>query len=436
MTSNLEAEESVLGAMMLSAPAAQAIVQVLEATDFWDERHRILYGTIADMVVAGTPTDERSVIAELRKRGTLEQVGDAAYVITLAGTCPNPSAYRHYCECIIDSASRRQISDRVCALQDLPAGTDVRDALEKASEDIHSLTRRLDHDGPQHVSVGIKASWDRMLSARERGSRVTGLPTGFADFDAVTSGLHPGNLLVVGGRTSMGKTAWTLNVAHHVALHVQQSVLIFSLEMSALEVSQRLICQESGVSLLRYRTGQLDDLQMQATLRASTRISEAPIVVDDRGSVTTEQIRVIARQHRPSLVIVDYLQLLYGGRKDENRSQEVSRFARNMKVMAMELGIPVIAVSQLRRPGVATAKREPSLEDLKESGGIEQNADIVVLLYRPEVDKPRDPELTGYADMHIAKHRNGATGRYSLNWRGETTRFSDSATEEVVCSAK
>jgi replicative DNA helicase len=429
---NLEAEESVLGAMMISSAVAQSVVQLLEPTDFWNERHRVLYGVIADMVTAGISTDERAVIAELRKRGALETVGDAAYVITLADTCPNPSAYRHYCECIIDSAARRQIGERVLALADLPAGTDVRDALERASEDIHALTRRLNQDGPEHVSVGVKASFDRMMQARETGSRVTGLPTGFNTFDAVTSGMHAGNLLVVGGRTSMGKTSWGLNVAHHVALHVKQPVLIFSLEMSALEISQRLICHEARVDLLRYRTGDLDDLQMQAILRASTRVSEAPIVIDDTGSITTEQIRVIARQQHPALVVVDYLQLLYSGHREESRAQEVSRFARDLKVMAMELGIPVIAISQLRRPGTATTKREPSLEDLKESGGIEQNADIVVLLYRPEVDKPRDPNLTGYADMHIAKHRNGKTGKHQLTWEGSTTRFCNPDSEEAV----
>lgn len=427
---NLAAEESALGAMMWSRSVAAGISQALRPEDFWDEKHRVVFAALADLLARGESTDVHALAAELEKRRQLEFVGDKFYLIELLDTCPNEHAWRHYCDCILDSSARRQIRDLGTRFGSLRDEDEVRHALEQAGDDLTAVGRRLERKGPSHIAAGVAQSVERMMAAREAGTGITGLETGFRDLDLATGGLQPGNLLVVGGRTSMGKTSWALNIAHHVALHVQRPVLIFSLEMSMSDVSERLICQDARVSMSHYRLGDLCDLDMQRIQDAKARIETAPITIDDRGSVTSKDIRVIARQHRPALVIVDYLQLLHGGAGD-NRAQQVSDDTRNLKVLAMQLGIPVIAASQLRRPPAGQKSKEPSLEDLKESGGIEQNADIVVLLYRPEVDKPRDPELAGYAEMNIAKNRNGRTGSHGLSWEGSITRFANLDDEEA-----
>lgn len=433
-TKNLSAEESILGAMMWSRSIATLVVQLLKPTDFWDAKHRLIYDVLSDLATAGEMTDARSLVAELEKRGTLERAGNKDYVYLLLDTCPNEGAWKHYCECILDAAARREISNVGPRLQELGYGQDVKEALDTASQELHEIGARLDHNGPSHVSEGVYDSFDRMMKARETGSRVTGLPTGFNELDMTTGGLQPGNLLIVGGRTSMGKTSWSLNIAHYVALHMQQPVLIFSLEMSARDISERLVCQEAKTNLSLYRVGDLNDDEMRRVQAAKTRVANAPITIDDSGNLTLEQARMTTRQVRPALVIVDYLQLLYSSEKVESRAQQVSQFARDLKALAMELQIPVIAASQLRRLPAGSTPKEPSLEDLKESGGIEQNADLVVLLYRPAVDKPRDDDLRGKADMHLAKHRNGRTGKFRLWWAGASTTFLNPDSDEAVMS--
>jgi replicative DNA helicase len=261
--------------------------------------------------------------------------------------------------------------------------------------------------------------------------------TGFTKLDYITAGLQRSNLIVVGGRTSMGKTTFALNVAMHAALSAGTGVLIFSLEMSKIELSERMLCTHAKIDSGDYRTGRISDERFVDIVSSTGVLSNAPIFVDDTGDITMLEIRSKARQliarENIGLIIVDYIQLMHIPSFREGRVQEVSRIARDLKVMAMELEIPVIAVSQLRRPPPTTSKeKKPSLEDLRESGAIEQNADLVLLIYRPEMDDPRDLSLRGIAEINLAKHRNGETSQFKLAWIGGYTKFENLAEEDLL----
>ena len=419
----IEAEESVLGAMLWSLEIAREVSQVLEPGDFYREKHRVIYRTLVDLILADQSTDIRSLIVGLSRCGRLEQAGDKNYICQLLDTCPNPKAWKHYCECILEAKARRDIVDVGPRLERIARGEDVREALDKTGETIQEIGKRLDRRGPVHISEGITEVIERMELAKEQGSAITGLATGFARLDSITCGLQPGNLIVVGGRTAMGKTSLCLNIAQNVASG-GMPVLFFSLEMSREEIAERLICREAEVDSRCFRSGRLDEDELERVGKAKDAVSSIPLVVEDQGGITLEQTRIAIRQQKPQLVVIDYLQLIYTGRP-ESRAQEISRVTRELKLLAMSEKVPIIAVSQLRRPGIHLARQEPQLEDLKESGGIEQNADVVLLIYRPEVDNPSDPDLEGVANINLAKHRNGPTGKIRLNWRGRYAAFED-----------
>jgi replicative DNA helicase len=280
-------------------------------------------------------------------------------------------------------------------------------------------------------------SFNRMSDAMEKGSRITGVPTGFYDLDGLTSGLQPSNLVIVGGRTSMGKTSFALNVAHHAAVREGIGVLIFSLEMNKTDIAERLLLSEARVDSGKYRTGDVDEKDLDRIVHAAGTLSNAPIFIDDTGDIKLLEMRSIARklistEKNVGLIIVDYIQLMYSDKRTESRAQEVSRIARDLKVMAMDLEVPVLAVSQLRRPPPTVQKKDPSLEDLKESGGIEQNADLVVLIYRPEVDDPKNMDVKGVAEVNLAKHRNGRTAKFKLYWMGSYSKFENPAEEDLL----
>jgi replicative DNA helicase len=302
---------------------------------------------------------------------------------------------------------------------------------------VFNLGKRMRRGRLSRINEPLVESFNRMEEARARGSQITGVETGFTKLDYITAGLQRSNLIVVGGRTSMGKTTFALNVAMHAALNSGTGVLIFSLEMSKIELSERMLCTHAKIDSGDYRTGRVSDERFVDIVSSTGVLSNAPIYVDDTGDITMLEMRSKARQlisrEEIGLIIVDYIQLMHIPGFREGRVQEVSRIARELKVMAMELEIPLIAVSQLRRPPPTTSKeKKPSLEDLRESGAIEQNADLVVLIYRPEMDDPRDLELRGIAEINLAKHRNGETGQFKLAWIGGYTKFENLAEEDLL----
>ncbi len=426
---NLEAEESVLGSMILSHKAVAVAQELLVAEDFYREAHRKIYQVLIELYAAGKTTDPVVLAGELKRRGLLEAVGDRAYIATLLDTTPNPYNMRHYAKTVREMALRRQLIEAGAKISQLGQSLygDLSDQLGEAESEIYAVGDRMREERICHIAEPVRDSYNRMMEAGKLEKKLTGVPTGFWELDGTTHGLQPSNLIIVGGRTSMGKTAFAVCVAHYLGVECNIPVFIFSLEMNRVEVAERLILCNGDLDSTTYRIGALSPDEMARARRATEAISRAPIFIDDRGDRNLSQMRSIARQMRSAeniqLFIVDYIQLLYGREKSESRAQEMSRIARQLKVMAMELKVPVMAVSQLRRKPQDTRRKEPEMEDLKESGGIEQNADLVLLLYRPEVDKPHEDELRGLADLTLAKHRNGMTKKMRLYWCGASSKF-------------
>ncbi len=438
---NLEAEESVLGSMILSHAAVPEAQELLVPEDFYKDAHRNIYQVLIELYANGKPTDPIVLAEELKRRGILEAVGDRAYIISLAGTVPNPHNIRHYSQIVRDMAFRRSLIDVGYEVTGLgyDIADDTSEVYDKAEGAVFALGKRMRRGRLTRISEPLIESFKRMEEARARGSRITGVETGFTRLDRLTAGLQRSNLIVVGGRTSMGKTTFALNVAMHAALSAGTGVLIFSLEMSKVELSERLLCTHAKIDSGDYRTGRISDDRFVDIVTSTGILSNAPIFIDDTGDVTMLEIRSKARQliarENIGLIIVDYIQLMHIPGFREGRVQEVSRIARDLKVLAMELETPVIAVSQLRRPPATVSKeKRPNLEDLRESGAIEQNADLVVLIYRPEMDDPRDLELRGMAEVNLAKHRNGETGQFKLAWIGGYTKFENLAEEDLLAN--
>jgi len=437
--SNLEAEESVLGSMILSHQAAAEAIDILSPDDFYRESHRTIFRALTELYAGGSTTDHVVLAEELKKRGQLEAVGDRAYLLMLTDTTPNPHNVKHYAGIVRDMAFRRNLIDvgyDVTALG-FTAGEEFADLYDSAEQSLYNLGKRMRREGLSHIRNPLLMSFNRMSEAKEKGSAVTGVPTGFHDLDKITSGLQPSNLVIVGGRTSMGKTSFALNVAHHAAVREDIGVLIFSLEMNKTDIAERLLLSEARVDSGRYRTGDIDETDMERIVHAAGILSNAPIYIDDTGDLKLLEMRSIARkllstEKNVGLIIVDYIQLMYSDKRTESRAQEVSRIARDLKVMAMDLEVPVLAVSQLRRPPPTVQKKDPSLEDLKESGGIEQNADLVVLIYRPEMDEPQNMDKKGVAEINLAKHRNGRTAKFNLYWMGSYSKFENPAEEDLL----
>ncbi|MBN1288963.1 MAG: replicative DNA helicase [Actinobacteria bacterium] len=433
---NLEAEESVLGSMMLSHRAAAEAQEILFPEDFYRESHRTIFKTLAGLYSGGSTTDPVVLAEELKRKGLLEAVGDRAYLYSLIDTTPNPHNVKHYAKIVRDMAIRRSLIEAGYDITNLGFRTDeeVDSVYDKAEQVIFRMGQRMRRDGLTHIKDPLVASFNRMSEAKERGSNIIGVPTEFYELDKITSGLQPSNLIVVGGRTSMGKTSFALNIAHNASVLHNIGVLIFSLEMSKIEIAERLLLGCAEVNSSSYRRGSLEEKEMDKIVDAGGVLTNAPIFIDDTGDISMGEMRSTARQLKAKedigLIVVDYIQLMYQ-KGIENRAQEVSKLARDLKVMAMELQVPVIVASQLRRPPPTVTKGAPSLEDLKESGGIEQNADVVILIYRPEVDDPKNQDLKGEVDINIAKHRNGETGKFRLFWVGGYSKFKNPAREDT-----
>jgi replicative DNA helicase len=434
---NLEAEESVLGSMIINHPAVGIAQELLTPEDFYKESHRRIYKVLCDLYASGGSTDPVVLVEELRSKGILESVGDREYIHELYATVPNPHNIKHYAGIVRDMAIRRRMIDCGYRIASLGYGTGdgVETVYDSAEESLFEIGQSLHRSGMSHVREPLVDSFNRMTEARVRGSRITGVPTGFYELDAMTSGLQPSNLIVIGGSTSMGKTSFALNVAHHAAVRERKGVLVFSLEMNKTEIAERLLLSEARVDSWKYRNGTIDEQEFSTIVEAAGVLSNAPIYIDDTGDMSVMQIRTVARQlmsrEEISLIIVDYIQLMYSD-NSENRAHEISRIARDLKITAMDLRVPVIAVSQLRRPAPTAMSKKPKLEDLKESGGIEQNADLAILIYRPERDNPKDDNLKGIAEINLAKHRNGRTGEFRLYWMSSFSKFENPAEEDVL----
>ncbi|MDQ4149131.1 MAG: replicative DNA helicase [Actinomycetota bacterium] len=431
---NLEAEESVLGACLLSKEAVANVLEMVRPDDFYKPAHTEMFNAILELYGRGDPIDAVTLAEELRRRGTLESLGGKPYIFTLVQTVPTASSATHYARIVEENALLRRLIDAAQQISDLAYGVpeDVETAIDFAEDLVYRVSQRRDAQDFQALRELLTENMEMVEKLYERGSVVTGIPTGFTELDNITAGLQPSNLVVIAARPAMGKSALAVSIAQHVAVDQSLPVVLFSLEMSKMELVQRLMCSEARVDSSRLRRGALQDADWPKLSHALGRLAEAPIFIDDTASITIMEMRAKCRRlkakHGLGLVIVDYLQLMqpHPGRRSENRVQEVADISRSLKILARELDLPVIAVSQLSRNVEHRTDKRPLLADLRDSGSIEQDADIVLFIYRDEVYNP-DSTQKGIAEIHVAKHRNGPIGKVDLAFLEHYAKFANLA---------
>lgn len=425
---NLEAEQSTLGAMLLDKEAIAKVVEMLVVEDFYRDAHRIIFDALVTLFNRGEPVDLVTVTELLRQRGALEQVGGASYISTLANTVPTSANAEYYARILRNKSILRSLVSvgAQIARMGYDESSEVDETLDRAEQLVFRISQRGETGTVADMKTVLMGTFDRIEQLYTSKGAITGLSTGFIEFDNMLSGLQPSELIVIAARPSMGKTALALNIAENVALADRKPVLVFSLEMSKEQLAQRMLCSQAGVDGQRLRRGLLTEQDWPRLSYALGRLSEAPIFIDDTPSVTALEIRARSRRLKAerglALVVVDYLQLIQSRSRAENRQQEIAEITRSLKALARELEVPVIALAQLSRAVEATGDKRPLLSHLKESGEIEQSADVVAFIYREEYYKP-DSEKKNIAEIIVAKQRNGPTGPFELHWQKEFTRF-------------
>jgi replicative DNA helicase len=432
---DLQAEESLLGAMMLSAGAIADAAGVVTASDFYKPAHGHVYDAVHTLYAAGQPADSVTVADELRRAGLLDAIGGHAVLAQIMSSTPATTNAARYARIVEEYALLRRLIGVAGEIAELGYSVpeDVSKALDRAESLVYEVNERRVTDSTQKLSSLLSENLDRLEHLYERGDAITGTPTGYLDLDQLLSGLQPSSLVVVGARPAMGKTSFALGMIAHAALEATNPspVLFFSLEMSNLELSQRLLCAEARVDSTRVRNGQLQSDDWQKISRAMGRLAEAPIWIDDNPNLTIMEIRAKARRLKSQIgnlgmIVIDYLQLMSGRSSAENRQVEVSELSRGLKILARELETPVVALSQLSRGLEMRADKRPMLADLRESGSIEQDSDVVMFIFREEIYDPK-PENAGQAEIIVAKHRSGPTGVVQLAFLPQYTRFANMA---------
>lgn len=437
---NLEAEISVLGAILQEAGALLKAMEVLRPSDFYKEAHRKIFAACMDLFERNEPVDLVTLANELVRRKQLEEVGGASYLSALVDAVPTAANAAHHARIIKDKALLNALIQKSTAVvsRAFSDSEDVDELLDWAEQQIFELSQ--DKVGRAFLPVKdiLRGTFQAIEKLYDRKSHVTGVATGFRKFDEMTAGLQPADLVVVAGRPSMGKTSFCLNIAENTALKDGTPVGVFSLEMSKEQLVQRMLCSVAKVDSHKLRTGFLRDEDWPKLTRAAGSLSEAPIFIDDTPGISLLEMRAKSRRLKAEkglgLVIIDYLQLISGRGRSESRQQEISEISRSLKAMAKELGVPVIALSQLSRAVESRQPPRPQLSDLRESGAIEQDADVVVFLYRPAFYKNRQEDGEEEAEdtsteVIIGKQRNGPTGTVHLAFLREYTRFEDLETQ-------
>ena len=434
---SIEAEESVIGGILLDNTALDRAVELIIADDFYREAHRRIFRAILDLSERHEPVDLVTLSDALRSRNELQEVGGAAYLAELTERVPTAANVAYYARIVKDKAILRLLISTTTeiALKSYEAPSDVDNFLDEAEHQIFQLSERKAKPSFFRVRDIVVESMKAVEQLYERQELVTGVPTGFVDLDKKTAGLQPGDLIIVAGRPSMGKTAFALNMAQYAAMGGNTGVAVFSLEMSKEQLVLRMLCCEARVDQSKVRAGFAAQRDYPKLAIAAERLSAAPIYIDDTPALSVLELRAKARRlkrERESnlgLVIVDYLQLMRGHNSD-SREQEISSISRSLKALAKELSVPVIALSQLNRAVEARADKRPLMADLRESGAIEQDADVIMFLYRPWVYDPKNADERE-AEVIIAKQRNGPTGTVPLAFFAEYTRFDNRAQDEV-----
>lgn len=431
------AEQSVLGGMLLSRDAIADVVEQLRSTDFYRPAHQVIYETVVDLYGRGQPADAVTVEAELTRTKQLARIGGAPYLITLIHDVPTAASAGYYAEIVAERATLRRLVEAGTRIVQLGYGADtggqnrpdIDQVVDHAQAEIYDVTDRRGTTDPQALGRLMQPTLDELEAIDGHGG-LAGVPTGFADLDAMLLGLHPGQLIVLAARPAIGKSTLGLDLARSCSIKHGLTSVIFSLEMSRSEINMRLLSAEAKVELNRMRGGKMNDEDWARLTRRMGEIADAPMHIDDSPNLTIAEIRSKARrlkqQHGLRLVVVDYLQLMTSGKRVESRQQEVAEFSRSLKLLAKELDVPVVAISQLNRQSEQRSDHKPLLSDLRDSGAVEQDADAVVFIHREDAYKPASPRA-GEADLIIAKHRNGPTGTVTVAFQGHYSRFVDMA---------
>ncbi len=425
---DLVAEQGVLGGMLLSKDAISDVVEILRERDFYRPAHELIYDAIIDLYGRGEPVDPVTVSAELTKRGDIARAGGAPYLHTLISSVPTAANAGYYARIVSERAILRRLVEAGTKIVQLgySAEGEVDDVVDQAESEIYAVTDRRSAEDFVQLNTLLPAALDQ-IEKMSKGLINEGVKTGFKDLDILTNGLHPGNMIVIAARPAVGKSTLGLDIARYATIHDGAPSVIFSLEMSRSEITMRMLSAEARVALNNIRSGTLSDEEWARLARRMGEISEAPLFIDDSPNLSMMEIRAKARRlkqkHGLKLIIIDYLQLMTSGKKVENRQQEVSEFSRQLKLLAKELNVPVVAISQLNRSPEQRSDKKPMLSDLRESGSIEQDADVVILLHRDDLYDNQN--RSGEADFIIAKHRNGPTRTITVSAQLHFAKFVD-----------
>lgn len=432
---DLHAEQSVLGGMMLSKDAIADAAEAVRGTDFYRPAHEAIYEAIIDLYGRGEPADAITVADELGKRGELSRIGGQAYLHELIQSVPTAANAGYYAAIVAERAVLRRLVDagtRITQMGYASGGGSVVDVINEAQAEIFKVTGSKEKEDYVKLGAVIEDTADEIEAASSTAGQLTGVPTGFTDLDQLTNGLHGGQMIVIAARPAVGKSTLGLDIARAASIKHGMTSIVFSLEMSRSEISMRLLSAEANIQLQHMRKGSMRDEDWTKMASTMGRIADAPLFIDDSPNMSLMEIRSKCRRLKErenlKLVVIDYLQLMSSGKRVESRQQEVSEFSRALKLLAKELMVPVIAISQLNRGPEQRTDKKPMMSDLRESGSIEQDADMVILLHRDDAFN-RDSDRPGEADLIVAKHRNGPTDTIGLAFQGHYSRFTNMAKE-------
>ncbi|MBH0008015.1 replicative DNA helicase [Salinibacterium sp. UTAS2018] len=427
---DLLAEQSAIGGMLLSKDAVADVIETVRGVDFYVPKHETIFNAVLTLYSHGEPTDVIAVTDELTKTGELSRAGGIEYLHTLTGIVPTAANAGFYATIVTEKAVLRRLVEAGTRIVQMGYASEgeVLDLVNNAQAEIYSVTGGVETEDYVPLTTAVESAIDEIEAARGRDGQMIGVPTGFAELDELTNGLHPGQLIILAARPAIGKSTLGLDFARAASIHHDLPSIVFSLEMGRSEIAMRLLSAEASVPLQHMRKGSVHANDWTTIAQTRGRINDAPLYIDDSPNMTLVEIRAKCRRLKQKvglrMVIIDYLQLMTSGKKVESRQQEVSEFSRALKLLAKELEVPVIAISQLNRGPEQRADKKPALSDLRESGSLEQDADMVILLHREsayEADSPR----AGEADLIIAKHRNGPTRTVTVGFHGHFSRFVD-----------
>ncbi|WP_066567422.1 replicative DNA helicase [Snodgrassella sp. CFCC 13594] len=432
---SMEAEQSVLGGLLLENSAWDRIADVINEHDFYRHEHRLIFKAIAQLIELSRPADVITVQEELQRREELDAAGGFEYLINLAQNTPSAANIRRYAEIVRERSIMRQLAQvgtEIARTAYNPQGKEAAQMLDEAENSVFQIAESTARSKQGFLAMPelLKEVVSRIdtLYSRDNKNDVTGVATGFIDLDRMTSGLQPGDLVIVAGRPSMGKTAFSLNIAEHVAIEGHLPVAVFSMEMGGAQLVLRMLGSVGRVDQSVLKTGQLQDEHWGRLNDAVVKLSDAPMYIDETAGLTALEIRARARRlarqkgGKLGLIVIDYLQLMSGSGRSDNRASELGEISRSLKALAKELQVPIIALSQLSRSVEQRTDKRPMMSDLRESGAIEQDADLIMFMYRDEYYNP-DSQFKGLAECIIGKHRNGPTGKVNLTFQGQYTKF-------------